>query len=205
MLTVIWRACGLCAAALAIIISAVVISAGVPAQVGLHLSPASSSPASEPSNYEWMNGQTLLLARASPSVVTLSDGHILVTGGLTSAGATATTEIFDVRLGSWKPGPPMYTKRVGHTVTLLKDGTVLVTGGDTGTGVTASAEILDATTSKSFALMNMAFKRSGHAAVLLGDGKVLVTGGTDWVNGIWSQSELYDPVQHKWTATGSMT
>ena len=205
MLAIGRRAGVFSAAAIAVVVSAAVILAAAPAQMESFFAPADHLPASEPPAYEWTETQPLLVGRASPAAIALGDGSILVAGGLTATGATASTEILDLSLGLWRPGPTMSSKRVGHTATLLKDGTVLVTGGDTGTGATASAEILDISSSGSFALMSMSFKRSGHAAALLGDGKVLVTGGTDWVSGVWSMSEVYDPVQHKWTATGSMT
>jgi len=146
----------------------------------------------------------MALPRSSPAVVTLPDGDILVTGGLSISGPTSTTEIFDVQQMKWRPGPTMISKRVGHTATLLDDGTVLITGGETGTGTTSSAELLNLSIGASISLPSMYFGRSAHAAVKLAGGMVLVTGGSDWVTGEWKQAELFDPVNHSWKPAGNM-
>ena len=146
----------------------------------------------------------MTLPRSSPAVVTLPDGDILVTGGLSINGPTSTTEIFDVQQMKWKPGPTMISKRVGHTATLLDDGTVLVTGGETGMGTTSSAELLNLSIGASISLPSMYFARSAHSAAKLVGGMVLVTGGSDWVTGEWKQAELFDPASHSWKPAGNM-
>jgi len=195
-----------CAAVLAIIASASVLSTSQYTAIESVFTSSPQQNEVEAARYEWRDAPSLLLARSSPAVVMLSDGTILVAGGLTTTGPTDSTEILDLAAGKWMLGPTMTTKRVGHTATLLKDGTVLITGGYTGTGATASAEILSAKSRTSLAVpAEMTFKRSGHAAVLLENGKVLVTGGTDWVKGIWFQAELFDPAQNKWSPAGGMS
>ncbi len=154
---------------------------------------------------EWFDAPQLLIPRASPAVVVLGDGDLLVIGGLTADGPTATTEVFDLETSSWKPGPTMNYRRVGHTATLLQDGSVLVIGGDTGSGASATAELIDAGVSVSSPLPSMTFGRSGHAVAILQDGNVLVTGGTDWAKGIWKQAELYVTKSHSWLPAGSMS
>lgn len=160
---------------------------------------------SVPIVYEWRNVSSLSVARVSPSVVMLSNGDILVTGGTIAAGTpTATTEIFNQTRGLWKPGPAMQIARVGHTATMLRDGTVLVAGGATSKGTTSSAELLNITSSASLSLPSMSFARAAHAAILLPDGKVLVTGGSDFMGKTWNQAEAYDPATHRWIPAGSM-
>lgn len=152
----------------------------------------------------WSAYPTMAYPRAWPGVVELPDGDILVIGGLSTNGPTATTEIFDIDDEMWRPGPTMSVPRVGHTVTLLEDGTVLVTGGDTGGGATASAELVDVSAGACHALPDMNFARSAHAAVRLPDGGVLVSGGSDGVSGTWSQAEAYDADSHSWIPAGTM-
>lgn len=152
----------------------------------------------------WSPYPSMMLPRAWPETVVLPDGDILVVGGVSISGPTASTEVFDVDEESWKPGPAMAEKRVGHTVTLLDDGTVLVAGGETGSGVTDSAEIIDVDHGACYSLPDMSFSRSGHAAVRLQESGVLVTGGTDWSSGVWSQAEMYDPDSHSWSPAGTM-
>ena len=153
----------------------------------------------------WSSCPSMLYPRAWPEVVTLPNGDIFVMGGYSVSGPTATTEIFDVVEKQWRAGPTMTVKRVGHTATLLDDGTVLVTGGETDRGTTDSAELIDLGKGVCQALPEMFFARSGHAAVRLQGGEVLVAGGTDWVTGIWSHGEMYDPVTHSWVPAGTMT
>lgn len=154
---------------------------------------------------KWSPLSSMIIPRAWPEVVTLPDGDVLVTGGLSVNGPTAYTEVFDPDTGTWTPGPTMSVARLGHTATLLADGTVLVTGGETGRGVTAKAEILDMANDATLTLPDMYFARAGHAAVALADGKVLVSGGTDWVSGLRSEAEAYDPVSHSWLPAGTMS
>jgi len=155
-------------------------------------------------NLEWKDGPALAQPRAYHDVVTLDDGRMLVIGGLTATGPTASTEVFDPESQTWTPGPNMLSKRVGHTATLLRDGTVLVAGGDTGTGATASAELIDIPGDFAVPLPDMSFARTGHSSAVLSSGKVLVTGGTDWRSGVWAQAELFDPSDRSWSAAGTM-
>jgi hypothetical protein len=195
-----------CAAVLAIVASASVLSTSQFTAIESVFTSSPQQNEDEAARYEWRDGPSLLIARSSPAVVVLGDGTVLVAGGLTATGPTDSTEILDLAAGKWTLGPTMASKRVGHTATLLKDGTVLIVGGDTGTGATSSAEILNIKSHTSLAVpAEMTFKRSGHAAVLLENGKVLVTGGTDWVTGIWFQAELFDPAQNKWSPAGGMS
>ena len=154
--------------------------------------------------YVWADMSPMALPRASPQVLALPGGDILVTGGQSSFGPTETTEVYDPETDSWRRGPSMNIARVGHTATLLADGTVLVTGGETGSGTSSSAEIIDLAKNACLYVGSMSFARSGHAAALLPDGRVLVAGGTDWLHGVWSQAEAYDPVSHTFRPAGSM-
>lgn len=161
--------------------------------------------ASEPSVvYEWSSASSMILPRASPVALILTSGDILVIGGISTNGPTATTEIFDSEALVWKPGPTMNSARVGHTATLLDDGTVLVTGGESGKGTVASAEIIDVVRGGALSVGSMYFARSGHAASSLPDGRVLISGGTDWISGTWYQAEAYNPSTHSFEPAGSM-
>ena len=192
------------AIAVAIVLSSVMVLAAEP-DLGNELGLAPPQNEGDISDFEWSDAPPLALARSSPAVVVLTTGDILVIGGMTAQGPTATTEIFDQNASVWRPGPTLNSRRVGHTATLLQDGTVLVVGGDTGSGATNSAEIIDTSRAASTPVPGMTFARSGHAAVLLKTGNVLVTGGTDWITGIWKQAEVFNTNTHSWIPAGSMS
>lgn len=156
------------------------------------------------SSSEWTDSTSMLYPRAWPCVVTLPDGEVFASGGLTTDGPTSTTEMFDPVLGIWRPGPTMMEARVGHTCTLLGDGTLMVCGGSTPDGTTASAEIIDLSIGASLALPDMYFAREGHASATLPDGRVLVSGGWDMTTGTLKQAEVYDPEDHEWLPAGNM-
>jgi hypothetical protein len=182
------------------------LAAVIPAGGDFSVDSFSARPPQPPSavQYQWQDVSGVLVPRTSAAVVVLDDGDIMIIGGTTPDGPTKSTEIFDMKVGAWRPGPVMATKRTGHTATLLNDGRILVAGGDTGSGTTSSAEILTASTATSTVTPSMTFSRSGHSAILLQDGRVLVMGGSDWISGTWKQAEMYDPAQNKWLPAGAM-
>ncbi len=151
----------------------------------------------------WFDASPMIYPRASPEVVDMPDGRMLVVGGLSTNGPTRTTEVYDPDTDSWTLGPNMTVARVGHTATLLQDGTVLIVGGETGSGTVASAEVLDLSKGACLYVQEMSVARCGHAAVALDDGRVLVVGGTDWMSGPWRQAEVYVPSAHSFSPAGS--
>src|SRR5262245_60802265 len=80
--------------------------------------------------------------RAGASATLLSDGRVLVTGGVSGAAVTSSTEVYDAFGAAFYSAASMQSERTNHTATLLADGRVLVTGGaETGGNITSSAEI----------------------------------------------------------------
>jgi len=153
--------------------------------------------------YDWHEGPRMLVPRANPEIVSLGNGEVFATGGMSASGPLSSTEIFSPTDALWRLGPTM-TKRVGHTATVLPDGRVLVAGGETGSGVISSAEILDPASVTSIQAASMNFARVGHEAILLPNGEVLVTGGTDWRSGVFAFAESYDPSTNRWSPAGAM-
>jgi N-acetylneuraminic acid mutarotase len=149
--------------------------------------------------------------RNSHSATLLADGTVLVAGGYnfsTSAGS----EIYHPATRTWTAttGNPVEF-RFEHAATLLGDGTVLVSGGGGYNGDgrfgadypgLARGEIYTPATGTWTAAGTMAAARLQHTATLLNDGKVLVVGGMSYDQyGAITDSELYDPLTHAWTAT----
>ena len=138
---------------------------------------------------------------------TLSNGQVLVAGGISCVGTQCTTyssaELFDPATGKFTLTGSMNSARQGHTATLLNDGTVLITGGLGGSTAPTldTAELynpVSATFSQLANSLNSA--RAFHTATLLANGKVLLAGG----QGGGSAAEIYDPVAQTFSLTGSM-
>jgi pimeloyl-ACP methyl ester carboxylesterase len=85
-------------------------------------------------------------ARYSATATMLSDGSVLIAGGVVAVGTGgsavfATAEVYSQAAGGFGRTGSMTTPRDDHTATLLTDGRVLVTGGADGRAFLASAEV----------------------------------------------------------------
>ena len=132
-------------------------------------------------------------ARAGASATLLPGGRVLIAGGRTDAGVTASAERYSPASGGFLAATPMQDARASHSATLLQDGRVLVAGG-TGSDDRAlsSAELYDPAANVWSPVGPLSYARSGHTATLLPDGRVLVAGGDD--SGVaLSTLEVFDP------------
>lgn len=143
--------------------------------------------------------------RVDHRAITLSDGHILIAGGIDAVGAIANSaELYDpatAHLTLTKAS--MTTGRSGQTMTMLNSGKVLVAGGGVDT-----AELYDpATGSFTATAGKMSVVRLHHTATLLKDGTVLIAGGvSSEATPALRSAELYDPVSNSFTPiAASMT
>jgi hypothetical protein len=148
-----------------------------------------------------------LEARYSHTATLLSDGRVLVTGGIPASGSDplATAEIWDPATGAFEMTGPMATGRSGHSATLLPDGRVLVIGGEWALAddpdVTrpgpSTAEVWDPASGTFESMPPMIHRYPwGHSAALLNDGRVLIVGpGEDATDAETTvpQAEMWDP------------
>jgi hypothetical protein len=142
---------------------------------------------------------TTSVARANHAAVTPNNGDILVTGGITTAGASATNsaELFDPALDAWMPVSLMVHPRARHTMSQLPDGSVLIAGGANSNGPVALLEIFSASSNSFAPSATLATARTSHAAAVLPDGRVLIIGGTtvgsDGSTQTLASTEIFDP------------
>src|SRR5436190_2524701 len=143
---------------------------GAPVSTAALFDPATASTTPLPALHE---------ARAWHSATTLSDGSILVLGGIGLSGhALASAERFDPATETWAPLLlPGVAARAGHTATLLTDGRVFVAGGAIDGRPSADAEMWNLETG-SRTSVGGGEARVGHSASLLADGRVLISGGS---------------------------
>jgi hypothetical protein len=131
--------------------------------------------------------QPMAHGRRPWSMVRLSDGRVLLTGGecCLAPGEGPTAEIFDPATGAFTllASRPSTIESSG---VLLRDGRVLLSGGYTtlepdlngNLEVSYQAEIFDPATSTFRPTPPMHRRRSGHTMQLLSDGRVLLLGGS---------------------------
>ena len=160
----------------------------------------------------WSPAGSLGTAREHHTATALPNGRVLVAGGLTASGATASAEIYDPVTRTWSPTGSLMLARYWHTATLLNTGKVLVAGGlkeldgqtDNATDLDRNlAELYDPATGTWSPSGPLVATRYGHTATLLSDGRVLVAGGELFFTPSPS-AELYDPATGTWSATGPL-
>jgi serine/threonine protein kinase len=149
-------------------------------------------------------GGSMTTTRVGQTATLLSDGVVLIVGGVDATGPSATAELYDPTTDAFSLAGSMAAARLGHTATLLSDGRVLVAGGCGKSACLATAELYNPATGKFSKTGSMATARESHTATLLPDGRVLVAGGDNQKYST-NTAELYNPATGKFSKTGSMT
>ena len=147
-------------------------------------------------------------AHVGHTATLLTNGLVIVAGGMDAVNLFSSAELFNPNSLSWTFTGFMNIPRAYHTATLLTNGMVLVAGGlgccySTNSSL-ASAELYNPASGTWTNTGSMTSTRKYHTATLLANGKVLVAGGYDRFGNILSSAELYNPVTGTWTATGTM-
>lgn len=143
-------------------------------------------------------------ARGEQGSVLLSNGRVLVVGGLAPGGfELSSAEVYDPAMGVWTLTSPMVTARRSPSAVALLDGRVLIVGGG---GNTVTCELFDPATNSFSATGSMSTGRSRPAVARLNDGRVLVAGGFSGQSGTYlATSELFDPATGTWSAGPNMS
>jgi hypothetical protein len=138
-------------------------------------------------------------ALASGAAAGALGGEILITGGDTTAGETATSELFDPATGQFSAAATMASARAYHAAALMADGRVFIAGGENSAdGNVLSAEIFVPAAGVFVPAGQMSSAQVGGSATVLADGRVLVAAGRS------ANADVYDPVARKFTITPPM-
>jgi hypothetical protein len=141
----------------------------------------------------------LATGRAGHSAVRLTNGAVLVFGGVTSVNQAPFAELVDERTGAAVRAGVLAQPRSRHAAVVLADGRVLAIGGLN----RDSVEIWDpATRTWRLVAQRMAHTREYASATLLADGRVLVVGGQTPANA-YVLAEIFDPRTETFSAVAT--
>jgi hypothetical protein len=148
----------------------------------------------------WTQTASLITARTNHTATLLSNGKVLVAGGIAPYSINS-AEIYDPVAKRWTATGNLNVARNSHAATLLPSGQVLVVGGLGPSNVPQNtAEFYDPTTGAWTQTPNMSTAHGSPSLALLPNGLVLVAGG----DSTGKVCELYDPSANTWTTTGSL-
>lgn len=134
----------------------------------------------------------LNLGRRLHTATLLQNGKVLIAGGITSTGTTATAELYDPVANTFTFTGNMTTRRDSQTATLLNDGRVLIAGYSEWPG--GYADLYDPVKGTFTRTGSLSTPRlQGHSATLLANGKVMIAGGYGISGWYLSSVELFDP------------
>ena len=151
----------------------------------------------------WTPKRGLSTPRADHTATLLPKGRLLVTGGVNSAGALASAEVYDPATDTWSPTAPLSTPRSRHVAAVLPDGRVLVVGGF-GPGA-RTAEVYDPAQGTWSPTGSLAQPRGEATMTPLPGGKLLVVGGSLDGGPHTATAEVYDPATGTWSPTASLS
>ena len=137
-------------------------------------------------------------ARAEHTATLLTDGRVLVAGGLNGTAALKSAELYEPNTNRWRRTGDLLTARRLHTATLLPDSTVLVAGGLSGGTALSSAETYNPATGLWTAAGSFTARRS-HTATLLPNGRVLALGGKGTDSNSLNNAEIYNYTNRTWS------
>src|SRR5262249_9867469 len=112
-----------------------VLVAGGQSAAGLTLATAETY---NPQLNTWSPAASMATARSLAGVVRLSDGRVMVAGGINDSGLIATVEIYNPATNTWSSAASMSVARYAFGLAVLPGGRVLAAGG---TDVSPGAEI----------------------------------------------------------------
>jgi hypothetical protein len=189
-----------------------VLAVGDEATCGIESSASDSAELWRPRTSRWSATDDVPSKRTMTTLIALSDGRAMVTGGATAEYvAKSSTAVYDPRRHRWAVSGLLHTARMEFAAAPLPDGGVIVAGGllidahQNGRAL-RSAERWNPKTGRWTEIAPLASVRMGAVAVTLDDGRVLVVGGfPSWgADRPLATAEIYNPRTGRWRSAGKL-
>lgn len=147
----------------------------------------------------------LITPRVGHRSIRLRDGSVLLIGGWTAKGVTASIERYVPSTNQFVHFADMNTARDGFSATALLDGNILIAGGYAENMQRLdSIEVFDPRTRKVIHQAALETARMSHTATRLSDGKVIIAGGSNNARRVIDTIEQFDPQTKTIKQTGRM-
>lgn len=159
----------------------------------------------DPATNTWSYTGTMSISRRSHFFVELTDGRVLIGGGLSaSSNALTSAEIYDPTTETFTLTSTIPDGRYGAVAALLPSGNVIVIGGYGNNTTLKSALIYDVSSNSwSYLATEMNSARSNAVSATLADGRILVAGGWNGSTGL-STIEIFDPSSNTFHGTSGL-
>ncbi len=159
----------------------------------------------DPTTNTWSYTGTMATSRRNHFMVRLSDGRVLIGGGLSANNSALTSaEIYDPTTETFTPTSNAPSGRYDATAALLPNGQVIVFGGYGNNSTLRSALVYDVSSDSWSTLgSEMNSPRSQAVAVTLSDGRIIVAGGWNGGYGV-STMEIFDPSTNTFQAAAAL-
>ncbi len=152
----------------------------------------------DPTTGIWTKTGAMTSPREDFASCALSDGRVLISGGIGGGGFINSCEIYNTQSGTWSPTANLQERRSEHQMLQLVDGSVLAVGGLTDNTIN-SCERYDPKLGTWSVTGSLRVPRSCFTLSLLPNGQVLAIGGNDENGNSTNTCELYDPQNGQWT------
>jgi Kelch motif len=134
----------------------------------------------DPTTNTWSLTNAMAVGSSAHSAVKLTDGKVLVFGGLSASGEPfSRAELYNPVTGVWSTTGSLTAARASNSVTLVPNGRVIAVGGQgANSTLLASIEEFDPSTAVWTTIGSLPQARKDHTATSLESGEILFLGGT---------------------------